>query len=702
MTKSQELSREDLERMLSDIDIQPEWRAAADVAADYYDDKQITTEMLAEMEERGQPPLIHNLIKPAINGVLGMEARTRTGWIVRADDEEGTEVAEAINEKLHEAARMAQADRACADAYAGQIKTGMAWVEVSRNSDPFEYPYRVECVNRREIWWDWHSKRADRKDARWLLRRRWLDEDEAIAAFPKHEDLIKQVSNGWQGWTFVEDTHAQSGLVGAHADYMSFGRSLDEWWDSQRRRTLVYEIYYRVKVNSLVLVSPSGLKVEFDKNNLEHKMLALDPRMKLIDGMITKMRCAWYIGPHRIEDKPSPHPHNKFPYVPFIGFTEDTTGVPYGLVRSMIPAQDEINHRRSKLTWLLNVKQVIKDDDATNMSDEQIQEQLSLGDGIVTLNSRRSNKDRNAFRIETEFNIASQQFQIMQEAEKMIQDVAGIYSSFLGQESGAKSGVAINSLVEQGATTLSEINDNYRFARQEVGELLMAHIIEDIGDKPTTVTTNLNDAKRTKHIELNKPDADEQGNKFITNHVMRTKSHVVLDNIQNTPGYHAQLTQRWMDVAQSMPPELAVSIIPVILELSDLPNKEEALKQIRQATGMGVNPDDMSEEEMAAYQQQQKEAQMMKQAQMMKVQGELEELKAKIRTANARAARDEAEAGKVPVDAELVSAQTQKLYAEMERITTEIENMRQTMDVGMDKHIIGLRQPQQQKGLAAG
>ena len=77
----------------------------------------------------------------------------------------------------------------------------------------------------------------------------------------------------------------------------------------------------------------------------------------------------------------------------------------------MIPAQDEINHRRSKLTWLLNIKRAIVDDDALyNMSVDELIDELHKGDSVITLNSNR--KRDNAFRIDTETGIAAQQFQV--------------------------------------------------------------------------------------------------------------------------------------------------------------------------------------------------------------------------------------------------------------------------------------------------
>ena len=56
-----------------------------------------------------------------------------------------------------------------------------------------------------------------------------------------------------------------------------------------------------------------------------------------------KLRCSIWFGPHLLQD--ADPGTNKLPYVPFWGFREDLTGVPYGLIRSMMPLQDEVNAR---------------------------------------------------------------------------------------------------------------------------------------------------------------------------------------------------------------------------------------------------------------------------------------------------------------------------------------------------------------------
>lgn len=667
------MAKVQLDELLVDIDKQPEWRGEAMRAANYYDGRQLEPHVIQAMEDRGQPVLIHNLTAPAVDGVLGMEAKTRADMMVRADDDGSLEVAEALNEKLNEATRMTKTDRAVADAFAAQVKTGLGWVEVSRHSDPFKYPYRVSYVHREEIWWDWHAKEPDLSDARWLMRRRWVDRDEAEAYFPKHKETIKHAVNGWMNFVDVLDNGTESPLLSAYQEHTAFNYRTDEFLDSRRDRIRVYEVYYRVFEQGLCMRLPDERVLRFDKSNRMHVALANSGQVQLINAPYKKMRVSWYVGPHKVYDGPSAQPHDHFPYVPFWGFREDSTLVPYGIIRRMFSPQDEVNYRRSKLTYLLNNKKIIKDEDAVAMTDQQLVEEANRPDGVITLNPDRKNTDTKGFWIHEEQSMAAQQFTIMQDAERNIQECSGIYSALLGQQTGATSGIAINSLVEQGSTTLAELFDNYRFARQLVGELLLANLVQDMAGKEQEVLVNVNKPEPTKRILINQPAFNTSGQKIgISNDITRAKARVVLDDIMNTPGYRAQIAERLMNMVQTLPENIQASVVDLVIMATDVPNKEEFLKRIRRATGQGVNPEDMTEEEAAQFQQQQKAQSIQQQIALQTMQAELDNLIADAKKKHAAAVKDEAAASSMAVKDELTEAQTLKTLAELKKATKEL------------------------------
>ncbi|EPD2728547.1 portal protein [Escherichia coli] len=675
-------SQRQLQALCSDIDSQPKWRDAANKACAYYDGDQLPPEVLQVLKDRGQPMTIHNLIAPTVDGVLGMEAKTRTDLVVMSDepDDETEKLAEAINAEFADACRLGNMNKARSDAYAEQIKAGLSWVEVRRNSDPFGPEFKVSTVSRNEVFWDWLSREADLSDCRWLMRRRWMDTDEAKATFPGMAQVIDYAIDDWRGFVDTTVTEGQpSPLMSAWEEYQSWDRKENEWLQRERRRVLLQVVYYRTFKRLPVIELSNGRVVAFDKNNLMHAVAVASGRVQVRVGRVSRIREAWFVGPHFIVDRPCSAPQGMFPLVPFWGYRKDKTGEPYGLISRAIPAQDEVNFRRIKLTWLLQAKRVIMDEDATQLSDNELMEQIERPDGIIKLNPARKNQKSVAdvFRVEQDFQVASQQFQVMQESEKLIQDTMGVYSAFLGQDSNASSGVAISNLVEQGATTLAEINDNYQFACQQVGRLLLAYLLDGLKKRRNhAVVINRDDRQRRQTIVLNA----EGDNGELTNDISRLNTHIALAPVQQTPAFKAQLAQRMSEVIQGLPPQVQAVVLDLWVNLLDVPQKQEFVERIRAALGTPKSPDEMTPEEQQAAQQQQQELQMREMAgRVAKLEAEAARAQAAAQRDNAGAQRDVAAAqGQRYVDA-LNQAHTAEIITGIQNMEQEQEALQQQM-----------------------
>ncbi|EMO8322435.1 portal protein, partial [Escherichia coli] len=687
-------SQHQLQALCSDIDSQPKWRDAANKACAYYDGDQLPPEVLQVLKDRGQPMTIHNLIAPTVDGVLGMEAKTRTDLLVISDDpdDETEKLAEAINAEFADACRLGNMNKARSDAYAEQIKAGLSWVEVRRNSDPFGPEFKVSTVSRNEVFWDWLSREADLSDCRWLMRRRWMDTDEAKATFPGMAQVIDYAIDDWRGFVDTTVTEGQpSPLMSAWEEYQSWDRQQNEWLQCERRRVLLQVVYYRTFERLPVIELSNGRVVAFDKNNLMHAVAVASGRVQVRVGRVSRIREAWFVGPHFIVDRPCSAPQGMFPLVPFWGYRKDKTGEPYGLISRAIPAQDEVNFRRIKLTWLLQAKRVIMDEDATQLSDNELMEQIERPDGIIKLNPARKNQKSVAdvFRVEQDFQVASQQFQVMQESEKLIQDTMGVYSAFLGQDSNASSGVAISNLVEQGATTLAEINDNYQFACQQVGRLLLAYLLDDLKKRRNhAVVINRDDRQRRQTIVLNA----EGDNGELTNDISRLNTHIALAPVQQTPAFKAQLAQRMSEVIQGLPPQVQAVVLDLWVNLLDVPQKQEFVERIRAALGTPKSPDEMTPEEQEAAAQQQALEQQQAELQMREMTGRVAKLEAEAARARAAAQRDNAGAQR-----DVAAAQGQRYVdalnqAHTAEIITGIQNMEQEQEVLQQQMLHTLQQ----------
>mgnify|MGYP001579189320 CR=1 FL=1 len=586
------LAIDKLDKFLYEIRLQPMWRREADLDSEYYDGNQLDHQTLDDMQRLGMAPLIRNLIRPTIDVALGMEAKTRSDWRVQSDDDKNVDVAEAMSVKLKEAERESRADRACSDAYAGQLKAGLSWVEVSREMDPFRYPYRVTAVSRREIFWDWRAKDPDLRDARYLVRRRWQDVDVLELMFPDDKDLIQNLGWSKANWdTPLTDFPAVQGRTWLFERDVTIPES--DWRDSTRKRLCLYEVWYRVWTRGSVIRTPDGRTVEVDLNNPRHAQAIAGGMIEPIPAIFPKMRLSWWIGPHRIADMPTPYKHQNFPYIPFWGYREDLTQIPYGLIRSMRSPQDEVNARLSKMMWLLSAKRVTLDSDQVDDVDE-LRREVARPDAMLVLSATR-NKTQGIFKVESDFQLATQQFEVLKDAVESIQTTAGVYQSMLGnkQAGGAVSGIAINSLVEQGTTTLAEINDNYRFARRLVGEMLVELIREDIGREPAVVNVDEKFGTKKRQVTLNNPTV-KNGVQMLDNDVQRSLVKVALEDVPSTPTYRAQQLMMLTEMTKAMPPQIQAFVVPFILESSEMPHRREIADQVRKALGIEAGGQDQT------------------------------------------------------------------------------------------------------------
>lgn len=579
VTDNEALSVSTLEAWLLEIREQPDWRRQCDIDADYYDGHQLTADILEKLRLKGFPAIKENLTRPTIDAVLGLEAKTRTDWVVRADNEQWEEVAHAMSVKMKETEREAHADKACSDAYAPQIKVGIGWVEVSRDIVPYRYPYRVRYVHRREIAWDWRSKEPDMSDARYLVRRQWFDEDVVKAMFPRHAKLIEKIGSGWTGWWDDVIKSGDTGLAAAWDVERATTIEEYEFRDYLRKRLCVYEIWYRTWKALPMLKLPDSRWVEYDRKNRLHVAAVAQGLIVPQVLPVPKVRLSFWIGPHRLIDVPSPYKHHHFPYIPFFGYREDLSSAPYGLIRNMRDQQDEVNARKQKMMWLLSAKQVVVDNDAVT-DHQKTAAEVARPDAYIVLNEHR--KPTSKLEIQDNLALSDQQFKVYENAKQSLQDVAGVYQAMLGKESKAESGIAINSLIEQGTITLAEINDNYRFARRQVGRLLMELVREDIANG-TTVTVG--EGLQRHEVTLNEDAVDDMG-PYVKNDVMRAGVALVLDDLPSTATFRQQQLAHITEFAKGLPDDMKALIADFVVESSDLQRRREIGERFRQHLGL--------------------------------------------------------------------------------------------------------------------
>lgn len=636
-----------LEQLVRDCDGQPDWRPRADLAHAYYDFKQLSPEKQIRIRvDMGIDPRQTNLIHGVINGVLGQEARARSDVTVSADDDELADVSDVLSKAMKEAQRETNADMAVSNGYAGQVKGGLGWVEVSRASDPLDYPYRVEDRHRNEIYYDWRATDLGLKSARWQVRVRWEDLDEAEALMPEHRDILRSAVNGWNLAGIPDDLN--SVMYSAYNNQRRTTIRQDQWLDSTRRRIKFFEVWYRVPAEVVVMQIGPTRRIMFDAQNPLHQEAMRRGRVKLHRAVTRQIRMALFAGPHRLIDIGTAK--RNFPYVPFFAFRDDQDRSPYGLIEGMISPQDEYNDRRQMINWMLRARQLMIDNDAldtTYNSIADVQDTAGRPDMTVVLNANR--KNANGVKIGNDMQLQKEQIDVMQDAKQLIQDVPRVYGTQLGNApAGVTSGIAINSLTEQGAIAMGELNDNYRYARRAVYEQLLDLIVEDHLEEELKVMVGSGSSRRVIVLNTWGPNGEPM------NRVKDAPIKVGLAEVPNSPAFRMQEQQQLGTIIQALsgdPQALAV-LTPAYIEASSMPNRQQAADDLRRMKGIPTAGD-----RQAQQQNQQAQTELANQASQLQTRGAA----AAVAKTEAEAEKTLALARKEHAQAELLTQQSQRL-----------------------------------------
>lgn len=575
--------------IIFEIEHQPYWRTRADKEMDYADGNQLDSELLRRQQALGVPPAVEDMIGPALLSIQGYEVKTRTDWRVSPNGQPGgQDVADALNFKLNQAEKLSGADAACTAAFRPQIGVGLGWVEVSRDSDPFAYPYRCTDVHRAEIWWDFKAKKADLSDARWLRRQQWLSPERVASTFPKHAELVRAAGNGGTVGIMERADAAyleggqSTGLHGAWAETRGWTVTEDHWYNPTTKEVCINEIWYRRWVRVPVLTSPDGRVVEYDENNPAHVAAVASRRVKISFGTVTRVRRSYWLGPICLFDGPTQYTHRHFPYVPFWGFREDSTRVPYGYIRGMVYAQDSINSGTSKLRWGMSVVRVERTKGAVAMTDEQLRRQVARQDADIVLDAAHMAQQGARFDVKRDYTLTDQHFNLLNDARASIQRVSAVTAGFQGRQGNATSGLQEATQVEQSNQSLGTMMDNFRAARTQVGELLLAMIVEDMGNEEQTIIIEGDAVREDRAVTINKPEVDPAtGFNYLSNDLQRTRLKVALEDVPSTSSYQAQQLSSLSEAVKSLPSNYQAAVLPFMVSLMNVPFKSDVVKAIK-------------------------------------------------------------------------------------------------------------------------
>lgn len=621
---------------------------------DFYDGEQFTAEEKAIYDQRDQVPRVFNLIKPTIDWMLGSERRNRSDWNILPRSEDDVEPALVKTKLMKYIDDVNNARWQRSNAFADMIKSGEGWTRVciEPNEDG-----TAQVMLKHEHWRnmlrDSVSRRQDLSDCRYVFCTKPVDTEVLKAWFPDKvieidgdagdfEDLRLEQQSEMHPESSVQHFNSSgAAVVRVGSMALSGGNYLTE-----RKAVRVWEMWYRKTERVKVLRDAGTLSGVIYNPDDESHLYATAQGAEVRETVREQMHMAMFTRNTVLYNGRSVYEHNRFPFVLRLGHVTDSDGMPYGVIRQLRDPQADLNARRNKALFLMSTSRVIMDagavDDVNALACE-----VAKPNGIITKSMGRD------FNIQDGGVLAPQHVAMAQQDEAYIRQVSGVTGENQGMSSTATSGIAIQSLQEQGSIITTALIDNHALGHQIEGEIVLS-LCEQYMDKPMQFRITGDDIKKPQFASANdgSPSTD----------ITASKADFVVSQKDYRQTYRQALSEQMMGVASSITqatgdPALAVALIESAIELQDLPNKAQLTARLRQAAGLP--PVDETDEQK--QQREQAEAQA-KQAQDQMAQ-QVQQTAMRLESARADEMEAQAVERKAEAQREMANATSHKVNA---------------------------------------
>lgn len=607
--------------------------------ADFYDNIQWDPDDASTLRSRGQMPLVFNEVAPMVDWVIGTERRTRVDWKVLPRTEDDVQLADVKTKVLKYLSDVNRVQFNRSRAFADAMKAGVGWIDDGIRDDPTQEIIYNRVEDWRNVLWDSASYEPDLSDARYIFRWRWVDEDIAVAMFPDRADKLRRAvedhqhhsMSDWEEDTWYTAEELLSGVKNGTLRAAGSGMMID----SKRRRVRLIECQYRKPVTAKIVADGSMRGAIIDMR--DRAMLERLGQMgsSIIDKVVMRVHAAVFTEADMIAMGPSIYRHNRFSLTPVWCYRRGRDRLPYGIIRRVRDIQQDLNKRASKALFMLNTNQIIADEGAVEDWD-LLRDEADRPDGMIV------KKKGAELKIQRDTDAATGQVQMMTLDAQAIQKSAGVTDENLGRKTNAVSGKAIEARQMQGGVVTTEPFDNLRFATQVSGEKQLSLSEQFLSEeKVVRLTEGVKGA--LQWIRINQPELQADGSVRFLNDITASMADFIVSEADYAGTMRQFMFGALNQLAARLDPQIAMRVMTIAMEFSDLPNKDEVAEQFRKITGERDPNKEMTPEEID---QQQK--QMAMQAEAMEMQRQqartaLEEQAAKVRKLNAEAAKMEAE-----------------------------------------------------------
>ena len=493
----------------------------------YHGHGQLHGDILAEMKKRRQPPKYNNKIRPGVQGVLGLldSGQTDPEATGRNDvDEDAALLVTEVLRYLADQNEFEETKRTCSfDLLVHGIAANITEVQESGDA-------RVTPIPFQEFFFDPYSLRADFLDARYMGRAKWTDASAARRLFPDaYSDLGNPFSSTFDG-SGPED----------QPEYKTM------WLQADRRRVLLVELYY----------------IDEETGEWMQAMFCHAGVLKF--------------GPCAYQDDEG----NTVCPITAVSYEVDRMGDRYGMVRDMVPIQDSINARTSKMLWVTNNSQIVMTDQASPTSLDTARKEAQRADGVIPY----------GYTTKTQTDVFEGNHMLLNADIETIERMAPS-PALLGRVGGVnESGRARQILQQAGLTELARA-----FARWENWELRTYKQmwfrtlqfmneprlirITDRAGSPQNLQVNV---PTGEYQIVQGPDGQPVQQPVLHNELASMDMDVTLKTVRQADSLRQEAIDAMLEFAAKTGTSILSPEFELVIEMSEIPNKQWLLEKYRQ------------------------------------------------------------------------------------------------------------------------
>ena len=559
------------------VDHSQKWQDEAREDFDFVEGKQWSKAEIKRFEETARPALTINRIKPLINLLSGYQRLNRYDieFLARTpDDTEIAQVRKGITKYVFDRCDYSAEESAV---FLDAVICGLGWFFVAyRYNDEGNDGEAYICrENPFSIFVDPESHAADFSDAKYICRAKWVDKEELKTVYPEHAEEIDAAYSVYDA--------AESEIAPYSDDLI--------WYKRELQKIRLVECWYKQRKKQTLYILADG--TEISQGELTPEMFFEGTVVGTKEINIPAVKVCVFFDTVLLEEMDSPYTHGEFPLVPLTCYYYGIGGdeIPAGFVRDLKDPQREINKRRIQQLHILNTTGngggFIEEDALDEKQFAEFEQKGNVPGHFQRVKPMALSQGKIMERQIGQYPAGLAQAEA--QATNDLTAISGINEALMGVDvPSSASGRAIQLKQKQAITHISLIFDNLRAAKKKIANLLWGSR-NRAGVVPQFYTEEkiyrVEGVNGQNFIRINQQVVEQDPIAGVVVKTLNDLSQGEFDIV--VADVEASTTQRQAQMFTLLDAvsRLGVSgdlVFDIILDISDIPNKEEIKRRWQQ------------------------------------------------------------------------------------------------------------------------